>query len=70
MPPAELAVIRHHGPHDDVDLAYTALGQYALEHEISVAGPLQEYYVNFSWDTDNSARWVTDLCWPISRRDA
>ena len=70
VPPAELAVIRHHGPHDDVDLAYSALGQYALEREISATGPLREYYVNFSWDTDDSARWVTDLCWPISGSDA
>ena len=70
VPPAELAVIRHRGPHDDVDLAYSALGRYATEHESSVAGPLREYYVNFSWDTDDSAQWVTDLCWPISGVDA
>jgi DNA-binding transcriptional MerR regulator len=70
VPPAELAVIGHHGPHDNVDLAYTALGQYALDNDISMAGPLREYYVNFSWDTDDSAQWKTDLCWPISREDA
>ncbi|MDT5102952.1 MAG: hypothetical protein QOI25_465, partial [Mycobacterium sp.] len=58
-----------HGPHDDVDLAYGALGDYATRHEISVDGPLREYYLRFAWDTDDSSRWETDLCWPIFRSD-
>ncbi len=70
VPPAELAVVRHRGPHDDVDLAYGALGSYATRHEISVEGPLREYYVRFSWDTQDSAQWETDLCWPVFRSDA
>jgi effector-binding domain-containing protein len=69
VPAAELVVIRHHGPHDDVDLAYGALGDYATRHEISVDGPLREYYRRFVWDTDDSSRWETDLCWPIFRSD-
>ncbi len=69
LPAAELAVIRHRGPHDDVDLAYSALGSYATSREISVDGPLREYYQRFSWDTDDAAEWVTDLCWPIFRAD-
>lgn len=70
VPAAELAVITHHGPHDDVDLDYSALGEYATRHEISVEGPLREYYERFFWDTDDSTRWVTTLCWPIFRADA
>jgi DNA-binding transcriptional MerR regulator len=69
VPAAELVVIRHQGPHDDVDLAYSALGEYATRHEISVDGPLREYYPRFAWDTDDSAQWETDLCWPIFRSD-
>jgi DNA-binding transcriptional MerR regulator len=70
IPAAELAVISHHGPHDDVDLDYSALGEYATRHEISVEGPLREYYDRFSWDTDDSTQWMTTLCWPIFRADA
>lgn len=70
IPAAELAAIRHHGPHDDVDLAYTALGDYATRHEISVDGPLREDYERFSWDTGDSEQWVTELCWPVFRADA
>jgi DNA-binding transcriptional MerR regulator/effector-binding domain-containing protein len=69
VPAAEFVVIRHHGPHDDVDLAYSALGEYATRHEISVDGPLREYYLTFAWDTDDSSQWETDLCWPIFRSD-
>jgi DNA-binding transcriptional MerR regulator len=69
IPAAELAVIHHKGPHDDVDLDYSVLGEYATRHEISIEGPLREYYERFSWDTDDSAQWVTALCWPVFRAD-
>jgi len=70
IPAAELVVIRHHGPHDDVDLDYSALGEYATHHEISIEGPLREYYDRFSWDTSDPAQWTTTLCWPVFRADA
>jgi DNA-binding transcriptional MerR regulator len=70
VPAAELAVVSYDGPHDDVDRAYTALGEYATAHEISVEGPLREYYDRFAWDTDDSTQWVTLLCWPVFRADA
>jgi DNA-binding transcriptional MerR regulator len=69
VPAAELVVIRHRGPHDDVDLAYSELGAYATRHEISVEAPLREYYHRFVWDTEDSSQWSTDLCWPVFRSD-
>jgi effector-binding domain-containing protein len=41
VPPAELAVVRHRGPHDDVEPAHSAPGRYATEHETGVAGPCE-----------------------------
>lgn len=70
IPAAELAVISYRGPHDDVDVDYTALGEYATGSEISVEGPLREYYDRFFWDTDDSTQWDTALCWPVFRADA
>jgi hypothetical protein len=67
IPAAELAVIVHRGSHDDVDLEYSALGEYATSRQISVDGPLREYYDRFLWDTDDPASWTTRLCWPIFR---
>lgn len=70
VPAAELVVMRHQGSHDDADLTYSVLGEYANRHEISVEGPLREYYERFTWDTDDSSQWQTALCWPVFRADA
>lgn len=67
IPAAELAVIEHRGSHDDVDLQYSALGEYATSRQLSVDGPLREYYDRFFWDTEDPESWVTRLCWPIFR---
>lgn len=69
VPAAELVVSSYAGPHDDVDLAYSELGTYATHHEISVEGPLREYYPCFTWDTVDPTQWITELCWPVFRSD-
>jgi len=69
VPAAELAVIAHRGPLDDIDLTYAELGTYAVHHEISVDGPLREYYLRDSFDTPDAAEWLTEICWPVFRAD-
>jgi len=69
VPPAELAVMRHNGSLDDADLTYGALGSYATRHEISIDGPLREYYVCDPHNTPDASRWQTDIGWPIFRAD-
>jgi DNA-binding transcriptional MerR regulator/effector-binding domain-containing protein len=69
VPPAELAVMRHYGALDDIDVTYGALGSYAARHKISVDGPLREYYVCDAWDTADASRWETDVGWPVFRAD-
>jgi DNA-binding transcriptional MerR regulator len=69
VPPAELAVVAHHGSLADVDLTYGELGSYATTHEISVDGPLREYYLRDPHDTPDPARWETEIGWPIFRAD-
>ena len=70
VPAAELAVITHRGPLDDIDLTYAELGTYTTRHEISVDGPLREYYVADTFDNPDPAQWVTELGWPIFRADS
>ena len=70
IPAAELAIIAHHGPLSEADLSYAKLGSYATTHEISVAGPLREYYVRGLADTQDEAEWRTEIGWPIFRADA
>ena len=69
IPAAELAVISHAGSLADVDLSYGRLGSYATTHEISVDGPLREYYLRGAIDTPDPADWTTEIGWPIFRAD-
>jgi effector-binding domain-containing protein len=65
VPARELAVTVHRGPHDDIDVTYGALGTYVTEHELAVAGPVQEVYLVGPGDTDDSSVWRTEICWPV-----
>src|SRR5256884_1111775 len=67
---AELAVISHCGSLADADLSYATLGSYATRHEISIDGPLREYYLRGAADTPDEAEWRTEIGWPIFRADA
>jgi len=69
IPAAELAVITHRGSLADIDLTYGRLGAHVTTHAISVDGPLREYYLVDAHDTPDSARWQTELGWPIFRAD-
>ena len=66
---AELAVISHCGSLADADLSYATLGSYATRHEISIDGPLREYYLRGAADTPAEAEWRTEIGWPIFRAD-
>ena len=70
VPAAELAVISHQGSLDDADLSYAKLGSYTATHEISIDGPLREYYLRGADDTPDEAEWRTEIGWPIFRADA
>jgi effector-binding domain-containing protein len=69
IPAAELAVITHRGSLSDADLSYATLGSYATRHEISVAGPLREYYLRGAGEVADEAEWRTEIGWPIFRAD-
>ena len=69
VPAAELAIISHHGSLADADLSYAKLGSYATTHEISIDGPLREYYLRGADDTPDEAEWRTEIGWPIFRAD-
>jgi DNA-binding transcriptional MerR regulator/effector-binding domain-containing protein len=70
IPAAELAILSHDGSLADADLSYAKLGSYATTHEISVDGPLREYYLRGAPDTRDEAEWRTEIGWPIFRADA
>lgn len=70
VPGTELAVVAHHGPLTDIDIVYGELGSYATSHEISIDGPLREYYLRDSHNTADPQQWQTEIGWPIFRADS
>ena len=65
IPAAELASVTHHGPVDEIDLAYGALAAHVARHELGVAGPIREYYTVADTDTPDSSAWRTEIGLPI-----
>ncbi len=69
VPESELAVLTHNGSLEDIDISYGQLGSYVTTHEISIQGPLREYYLVDADDVVDPHQWVTEICWPIFRSD-
>ena len=69
IPPAELAIMLHRGPLCGADLTYGELATHAMRHEISIDGPLREYYLIGLLDADDPDQWETEIGWPIFRSD-
>ena len=65
LPPVELAVIGHSGPHDTIDRAYGALADHVTRHALAIEGPIREFYPVNRHHTGDSARWRTEIGWPI-----
>ncbi len=70
VPPAELAIMLHRGSLTDIDLTYGELGAHVMRHEISIQGPLREYYPAGLLDTKDPDQWETEIGWPIFRSDS
>jgi len=67
VPAAELAVTAHSGSLADADVIYGELGSYVTRHELSVDGPLREYYLRGSYEGADEGQWLTEIGWPIFR---
>ncbi|MFA5709018.1 GyrI-like domain-containing protein [Mycolicibacterium sp.] len=65
LPPADLAVTVHSGPHDDIDVTYGRLGAWVVERALAVEGPIYETYTVGPRDTADPSRWRTEIGWPV-----
>src|SRR5262249_47210248 len=65
VPEAALAIAVHHGPFAELDRTYGSLGTYVAERELSLAGPIREYYVVSRADTADESQLRTEVGWPI-----
>ncbi|MCK0173808.1 MULTISPECIES: MerR family transcriptional regulator [Mycobacteriaceae] len=67
LPRADVAVARHQGPHDDIDVTYGRLGAWVVTHALAVDGPIHETYLVGPRDTLDPDRWRTEIGWPVFR---
>ena len=58
----------HHGPFDDLDQTYAALGAFVAERAIGVDGPIRERYVVTADDRADPADLRTEVGWPVALR--
>jgi DNA-binding transcriptional MerR regulator len=70
IPAVEAAVAVHEGAFSEIDRTYAAVGEVVAERAIGVNGPIREYYLVSSADTDDVARHRTEVCWPVFRTGA
>ena len=70
IPAVEAAVAVHEGAFSEIDRTYAALGEVVAERAIGVDGPIREYYLVSSADTDDVGRHRTEVCWPVFRTGA
>lgn len=67
LPPTELAIAVHHGPHDDIGVTYGRLGAWVVDHALAVDGPVHETYLVGPRDNPDPAAWRTEIGWPVFR---
>ena len=65
IPAAELAVAVHEGSFSQLDQSYGALGTFVAQRELGVSGPIREYYVVSSAETDDESESGLEVGWPI-----
>ena len=70
IPAIEAAVAVHEGAFSEIDRTYAALGEVVAERAIGVNGPIREYYLISSADTDDVGKHRTEVCWPVFRTGA
>lgn len=65
LPARAVAVATHHGPHDDIDLTYAAIGSWVATVGTGAPGPVEEVYDVGPADTTESGAWRTRVAWPV-----
>jgi DNA-binding transcriptional MerR regulator/effector-binding domain-containing protein len=65
IPAVEAAVAVHEGAFSEIDRTYAALGEVVAERAIGVDGPIREYYLVSSVDTNDVRKHRTEVCWPV-----
>jgi effector-binding domain-containing protein len=65
LPAATVARTLHVGPYEALGAAYEALNAWVAQQDLTVAGPVQERYLNGPGDTGSPAEYQTEIELPV-----
>lgn len=65
LPAATVARTLHVGPYEELGGAYEALNAWVAQQELSIAGPVQERYLNGPGDVASPAEYRTEIELPV-----
>ncbi|MFI6210053.1 MerR family transcriptional regulator [Streptomyces sp. NPDC051041] len=65
LPERRAVVTTHTGPHDNLDLAYAAVGSFAARNGLGSQDLVEEVYLIGPRDTDQPDRWRTLVAWLV-----
>jgi DNA-binding transcriptional MerR regulator len=65
LPRRTAVVSTHHGPHDDLDLTYSAVGAFAARNGLRAQDLVEEVYLIGPRDTELPDRWRTVVAWLV-----
>ncbi|MDF2532432.1 MAG: transcription activator effector binding protein [Clostridia bacterium] len=65
----EMACLVHTGPYTTLPMAYGAISKYIQDNGYEVIAPPRELYLKGGWITDDPNEYVTELQFPVRRRE-
>jgi effector-binding domain-containing protein len=66
LPECEAAVVTYMGPYDGMEPAYKAIEAWMRENGRAPGGPAWEVYFTDPGAEPDSAKWRTDIFWPVA----
>jgi effector-binding domain-containing protein len=65
LPGGRAAVTVHRGSYDGLQRAHDEIGEWVLAHDHDPSGPVWEVYVTDPAREPDSAKWETEIVWPL-----
>lgn len=65
VPAARVAVVAHRGPYETLSDSYRRLGAWVADNAASAHERVREWYLVSYGQTDDTARFLTEVHWPI-----
>lgn len=65
LPGCRAARVVHSGPYEKLGDAHMALGAWIRDNHYETAGPTWESYLTDPGSEPDSAKWRTEVCWPV-----